>query len=158
MRQMLYVCASLCYIIHDCNTFLPIIYPDKNCRFVGETEEIGCKENEDKAAGKMGSVCNIRKPNTEAAHTPSEPIVIPSTESEVKSKQKQVKNQRTQLEDLLRFSFNEEDVQTMEGYEACRGQYATLRAFERKLLRLCGDALQKCRGNLEKIRGSGNHM
>ena len=133
---------------------MPIVQPDKNCPFVGETEEIGCKENEDKAAGKMGSVCNIRQHKSEP--TSREPIVVPSPEAEVKSKQKQVQNQRTQLEDLLRFVYNEEDVQTMEGYEACRGQYATLRAFERKLLRLCGDALQKCRSNLEKIHGSGN--
>lgn len=56
-----------------------------------------------------------------------------------------------QLEDLLRSPIPSQPPDTPEGYAIQRGRHATLRAFERKLTRLCREAETNCQKNLDLV-------
>lgn len=141
------------YILDSFGRFLPVVNTmQRDSRFVGAAEEIAARENEDSAAGRMGSVCDVRRQGgqggaaapfeeTGASAAATPPPVV---------KQREVGRQRAQLEDLLAAPVDP-PPETAESYAALRGRYATLRAFERKLARLVEEAEAKSEGSLRLI-------
>ena len=113
----------------------------KEGRFVGDVVEVGTVENEDEASGKQGSdrwvaffcnqpntVCDVRKSNRS------------SSSSSTSVKQKDVRRQFHQLEDLLHDTVPNEVCQDADEYRRVRCRYALLRSFARKLQHLLDEA------------------
>lgn len=134
------------FIIQYVNTWFLVTPPTTGTG--EEEEEIAAVENEDRSAGRMGSVCEMhKKKNTRdtAATAPPPSITddhdpITTTQS---SQESCLKSQRKTLEDLLDV-VNVPIPTDPETYAACRERLAMLRAFERKLCRLLTDSQKKC--------------
>lgn len=120
-----------------------------------EEEEIAAPENDDRSAGRMGSVCDIRKStastpkqNDMSASSSSSPLTVDGGDTTTKNSKTCLKNQRKTLEDLL--GVTDVPVPTdPDSYAACRERLAMLRAFERKLRRLLEDSQKKCKAATE---------
>lgn len=150
------------YVIDDTQRWLPVLEPLEGSRVSGELEEIACTENEDPSSGRTGSVCNVRRsnrpdppPNAAApssSSTPSHPGVPASALADPMTKKKEAQRQHHQLDDLLRGEVPPECPLDAPGYAALRGRLATLRAFERKLVRLCDESRELCERSVEVVR------
>jgi len=92
--------------------------------------------------GRMGSVCDVRKSNQ-----PQTTPALPSQPAPHESPNECLQTQRKRLDDLLDTTTASADAplpQDIDSYSTHRERYALLCAFERKLVRLLGDAQEKC--------------
>lgn len=137
------------FVLDQCNRWLAVRTPDAGCS--AEEEEIAHSDNLDRANGRMGSVCDVRKPSVPAdAANPSpspspSPFVGTADPTPVKT------SQRQQLDDLLTecpfiVPLNAHT------YNNCRHRLALLRAFERKLTSLIEQSEQKCLKGTDEVR------
>lgn len=135
------------FVIQHVNTWFLVTPPVAGTG--EEEEEIAAPENDDRSAGRMGSVCDIRKPSSTAStasSAPSAAAAAASTSSSDRTDQSGkncLKNQRKTLEDLLEIT-EVAPPTDLDTYATCRERLALLRAFERKLRRLLEESQQKC--------------
>lgn len=101
------------------------------------------------SSAKMHASPNISSGSSNGSSNPMSQSVNPT---ESINKQRDVRRQMSQLDDLLRAPVPDTPPETSEAYSLLRGRYATLRAFERKLLRLCKEAEERCQLNQKQIQ------
>lgn len=160
------------FIVDDVGQWLPVVDPrdPSASRFLGEVDEVGTVENVDPSQGRAGSVCDLRRSRPPPAmHQPEDASSPPPPRTHRASEQQQldpssssrclptdvdvakrreVRRQHNQLDDLLQGPLPDGPLlasgeEAERQYASLRGRYAMLRAFERKLRTLCGDARTK---------------
>jgi hypothetical protein len=115
-------------------------------------EEIAVDENDNSTAGRMGSVCDVRKSTATAAPGPTMPA--PASEKKSKGSSNEVNQQQRQLDDLLRAPVPDA-IGSSEEYNSLRERCAGLRAFERHIRRLCDEATALCERVGGEVRALG---
>lgn len=118
-----------------------------------EEEEIANRENYDPVRGRMGSVCDVMRPqqgDSVQTATSSNKKASPMDASRA-GRSRDAQQKRHQLDDLLRRPIPCA-VQNATEYAGLRARYALLRAFERRLLILYRTALDKCRNAADEVR------
>lgn len=138
------------FVLDNCRMFLPVVNVDTGGqRFIGDTEEIGAPENDDHTKNRMGSVCELRRPaSTSTPETTSPPFPT----AKPADRRREVTTQREQLDELLRAPLPPSpSTADASVYARVREGYATLRAFERRLIQLLAEAQKKVVHNADII-------
>lgn len=114
----------------------------------------GAAENEDRANGRAGSVCDLRRKNANKKASSPVSVAMP-TGGGVKTAPDNGGGtpQQRQLEALLHRPESDGATTTTEAYALERERFALLRAFERKLRGLYADSLDKCRAAESGVAG-----